>query len=1308
MKRKLFSILLRAGIIVPILLPAASLRAQVATPPWLAAIAAGGGFYENGSGIRAGSNGMIYTSGRYAGSINLNGAIPPAATGATDGYSAGLSSALGGAWGTKVHTSGGYDYVFGFNIDPSNNTYSVGTVNSGGSSFVTKTNSAGAVQWGINIGAFNSGAHGVCADAAGNVYVCGDFSATMNFGTGNLAYAGGGSDIFIAKFNSAGTIQWSIRCGGTGYDAAKACEVDAAGNLYVVGGYTGTATFGSITAPASGTYSNLYVAKFDVNTGACLSVTTAVNAGIVNGGWYEENDLALDSCGNIYVAGHFKGAASFGSFTFNSVSNSDDVFVAKINPAGVFQWVRTGGSSAGDQAFGVALDKNWDVLVSGHFTGAAMFGTTSITPVGNNDVFVAKYSSGNGDLMYVQKGGGMGYEDAYGGVTADANRQVYVTGGFSDNNIGANTTSFGSFNLGNGYYGNIYVAKLDSTPDLRILPQQQPAYCAGNCYSLPYTAIGTFNPGNTFTLEISDATGSFASGGTTLGTFTSTASGTISFCIPAGFSAGSNYLLRVRSSSPAYSSIVRCTPITISAAPTVSVTGNATICSGGDTLLTASGASTYAWTPLTGLSSGTGASVTANPATTTTYSVIGTNVAGCSDTAVTTITVSSSSAPVITGNDSICAGSSTTLTASGSGTFAWSSGGTAASETVSPAVTTTYSVTVSDVNGCTGMDSVTVTVNNLPTAGISGTTNICAGNSTTLTASGGGTYAWSSGGSATAETVSPASTTSYTVTITDGNGCTDTASATVTVNPQPAPSISGSTTICAGQSTTLTASGSGTFSWSSGGTNASETLSPSATTSYTVTLTDVNGCSGIDSATVIVNALPAPAISGNTTICAGASTTLTASGSGSFSWSSGGTSASETLSPATTTSYTVTLTDGNGCSGVDSATVTVNPLPAATISGGGPICAGQSATLTAGGGGTYAWSSGGSSASETVTPTSTTTYTVTVTDTNGCTDTASATVTVNPLPNATISGSTSICNGQSTTLTAGGSGAYQWSTGATSASITVTPAGNTSYTLVVTDPLSGCTSSSSVQVTVLSQPIASVTGDTSICAGSTTLLTASGGSSFTWSTGQSSGSISAAPATSTTYSVIVSNGACADTASIQVTVNALPAVNAGSSQTIAWGTSTTLNAAAPPGTTLTWSPSSGLSCTSCANPEASPSSTTTYCVLATDAAGCSDSSCVTIYVDITCGEIFVPNAFSPNNDGKNEVLTVEGNCITEMLFQVFDRWGEKVFESVDKNVGWDGFFRSNPAQTGVYIYQLNATLVNGEQVQKKGNISLIR
>ena len=205
-----------------------------------------------------------------------------------------------------------------------------------------------------------------------------------------------------------------------------------------------------------------------------------------------------------------------------------------------------------------------------------------------------------------------------------------------------------------------------------------------------------------------------------------------------------------------------------------------------------------------------------------------------------------------------------------------------------------------------------------------------------------------------------------------------------------------------------------------------------------------------------------------------------------------------------------------------------------------------------------------------------------------------------------------------------------------------------------------------------------------------------------------------------TYNVtlIISNGSSFDT--LMQTVIALSpsqGVNAGIDITIMQGANTTLSATGS--SNYVWSPSTGLNCTSCQSPIANPDLTTTYYLTATDSNGCTNTDSVTVYVlksEIKCSEVFIPTAFSPNNDGQNEVLYVRGNCIKEISLKIYDRWGEKVFETTDIAKGWDGAYGSTSLTTSnrmemnteVFIYYLNATLSNGDQINRKGNISLIR
>ena len=278
----------------------------------------------------------------------------------------------------------------------------------------------------------------------------------------------------------------------------------------------------------------------------------------------------------------------------------------------------------------------------------------------------------------------------------------------------------------------------------------------------------------------------------------------------------------------------------------------------------------------------------------------------------------------LSGNDTLCAGESTTLTAAGAETYLWSTAATIASITVTPAATTTYTVTGTNLYGCSATDSITVTVHTLPVVSISGDTAVCAGESTTLTAAGAESYLWSTADTIASITVTPAATTTYTVTGTNQYGCSATDSITVTVHVLPVVTLSGDTALCAGESATLTAAGAESYLWSTADTIASITVTPAATTTYTVTGTTLYGCSATDSITVTVHELPVITISGDTTITEGSSTTLSVTDDPQwdYQWSTGDATASITVSPAETTSYSVTVTDGP-CVSEASITVTV-------------------------------------------------------------------------------------------------------------------------------------------------------------------------------------------------------------------------------------------------------------------------------------------------------------------------------------------------------------------------------------------------
>lgn len=575
-------------------------------------------------------------------------------------------------------------------------------------------------------------------------------------------------------------------------------------------------------------------------------------------------------------------------------------------------------------------------------------------------------------------------------------------------------------------------------------------------------------------------------------------------------------------------------------------------------------------------------------------------------------------ATVSVNDASICGGGPETLTATPSvsgGTFLWSPGGeTTSSITVNPGSSTSYTVTYSYL-GCTSSATSNVTVGTGPNVTVSGGNSICEGQSVILTATPsitGGTYLWSPGGQTTQSiTVSPTSSTDYTVEYTL-NGCSSTpVIETVTVNPTPTVSIADES-ICNGGSATLTATPSspgGSYLWSPGGqTTASITESPINTTTYTVVYT-LNGCSSAsEPGTISVGTTPNVSVN-NEIICDGETASLIATPSqpgGTYFWLPGGeTTASIDVTPGSTSNYTVEYTL-NGCtSSPETSTVTVNPTPSVSVNSPS-ICDGNSATLIATpstGGGTYLWSPGNQTTPTiSISPNSTTTYNVTYT-LNGCDSPAEvSTVTVNPTPTISVTNET-ICNGGSATLTATpsiGGGTYLWSPGnETTPSITYSPTTTTPYSVVYT--LNGCPSSAQTgTITVGITPTISLSNNISICEGQSTDLVATPsttGGTYVWTPGgQTGATATVSPILTTTYSVIYTlNGCPSNTESVTVTVNATPNVTV-DNFTICSGDSATLTATpSNGGGSYLWSPGNETT----PSITYSPTSTTSYSVVYT-------------------------------------------------------------------------------------------------------------
>ncbi len=815
-----------------------------------------------------------------------------------------------------------------------------------------------------------------------------------------------------------------------------------------------------------------------------------------------------------------------------------------------------------------------------------------------------------------------------------------------------------------------------------------PSSCSGNTGSATVTPTGG-TPGYTYSWSPSGGTGASA---------TNLAPGpyTITITDANGCTGTANVTVGTTSGPTATlqsSTNILCNGASTGAA-TVSVTGG-------------NPGYTYSWAP----SGGTGATATGLPAGTYTCTV--TDQLGCvtSQTVVITQPTALTATTSTTQTGCVSSGSATATPSGGAGsyTYVWSSGGT--SQTESNLGVGTYTCTITDFNGCTTQVTVNITLSAPITVSASASsTTVCAGTTTTLTASGATAYTWQPGSStATSITVSPSTTTTYTLIGTSGANCADTTTILVTVNPSPTVTVTAAPpSICVGDSVGIGATGASTYLWLPGNQTTQVIVeAPTATTTYTLIGTDALGCSDTTTVTVTVNSTPVITASASTdTSCSGAPVTLTSTGAATYNWMPGSLSGSSVIvNPTSNTTYTVVGTNGV-CGDTTTVSIVVTPGPTVTVTSSNPtVCQGSPATLTASGAVSYVWSSGGTGSSEIVTPSTSQTYTVTGMDANGCTTNATFSVTVNPPPTIAVSGSNILCTGDSTILTASGGVSYVWSTTATTNTISVTPSSSTTYTVVGMDA-NGCTNTTTYSVTVSAPPVANVTGNTSSCEGSPVILIATGGGTYSWSSGGTSATETVSPTTTTTYTVTVSNGGCTDTATITVNVNPNPTANAGADVTINYGSSTQLIATG--GNTYSWTPTTGLDNPNVADPTASPTVTTMYIVTVTDSNGCTALDSVLVTVIFDCGEIFVPNIFSPNADGHNDSLKVFGQCILDYHWTIYDRWGEVVFESIDPSEAWDGTYHEKLLDPAVFVYKVSGSLVNGDLFEAHGNVTLVK
>ena len=770
---------------------------------------------------------------------------------------------------------------------------------------------------------------------------------------------------------------------------------------------------------------------------------------------------------------------------------------------------------------------------------------------------------------------------------------------------------------------------------------------------------------------------------------------------------------------------------------------------------------TYSWAP----NGGTNATETGLLAGAYTVSVTDAN--GC--VTVDSITVLNAGTPVATitaSTNVLCFGGNNgdaTVTVTGAGTppynYTWSPiGGTGATGT--GLIAGSYTVTVSDANGCSDVDSVIITEPPLLTAAASYTAVLCnAGNTGTATVVGAGgvtayTYAWApSGGTNATEPNLIAG--SYTCTVTDANGCITTASTTVTEPTQVTTTFAQSDERCFGgntaSATVVPADGTPgyTYSWApSGGTGATAASLFAGT--YTCTITDANGCFITQSFTITE---PTQVVVSTVTVDAhcnladGSAVASAVGGTGAYTYTWSLPSTNDSIINVVNGTYTVIATDANGCADTTTAVINnLNGVNTSLTSVSNLTCfqSGNGEIITGSTGGVspyiYAWTAPASSTTDTASGLPAGSYTLVVTDASGCTSTVTATVTEPTLVTIGASAApTAVCAGSGVTLTstpAGGTPALNvvWTPGSLAGNTqNIIPAATTTYTATVTDA-NGCSASATTVVTVYPMPSATFTADVTsgcaeLCVNFSDLSTiAAPGNIVAWDWDFGDGNTSNLQSPNHcyplagTYTVILtvkSADGCTHTLTIPnyITVFANPVAAFGASPQ----PTTLLN----PTITFTDSSSTDVSSwlwgfgdilnsgSTLQNPDFTYGTADCFLVLLTVTTpdGCWDTVTHPVCIDPDAS-IYVPNAFTPDGDGKNELFfpVTIGMDPDQFEMWIYDRWGNMIYYTDDLNDGWDGRVQghSEISQIDTYVWKINATDLSGTKHNLIGKVTLIK
>ncbi len=866
----------------------------------------------------------------------------------------------------------------------------------------------------------------------------------------------------------------------------------------------------------------------------------------------------------------------------------------------------------------------------------------------------------------------------------------------NSNSVACNTATDPSFAVDN----IIITAPSSVTPPVADFSASETSICAGECINFtdlstntPTTWNWTFTGAATPSSSVQNPTGICYN---TPGTYTVT--------LEAGNAGGSD-------------TEIKTNYITVYANPTVNLGPDTTICSGDNLTLDAgAGFTGYTWLP-------SGSTQTINVTTGGTYSVTVTDGNTCQGSYAITVSVLTHADATITSGTEYCSNdAAVNLTAIDPGGTWWGPGITNPSAgTFNPgtAGAGVHTVFYGIAGSCGDTSSTNITVYAAPTVNLGPDTTICSGDNLTLDAGAGyAGYSWLPSGST--QTINVTTGGTYSVTVTDGNTCQGSYAITVSVLTHADATITSGTEYCSNDAAVnLTAIDPGGTWWGPGITNPSAgTFNPGTAGAgvHTVFYGIAGSCGDTSSTNITVYAAPTVNLGPDTTICSGDNLTLDAgAGYAGYSWLPSG--STQTINVTTGGTYSVTVTDGNTCQGSYAITVSVLTQADATITSGTEYCSNDAAVnLTAiDPGGTW-WGPGITNPSAGTFNPGTAgagVHIVYYGIAGSCGDTASANVTVYAAPTVNLGPDTTICSGDNLTLDAGaGFTGYTWLPSGSTQTINVTTGGT--YSVTVTDG-NTCQGSYAITVSVLTQADATITSGTEYCSNdaAVNLTAVDPGGSWTGTgiTNGSTGLFSPGQAGAGTHTIYYSiAGLCGDMDSVDITVWPSPSAIVYSYDESCIGAGDGWAYSVVTGGTLPYSVEWSNSATTDTVTDLTPGS---YVFTVTDANGCSSLSMFTVLPgadECLPPHVYIPNIFSPNGDGENDVLYVRGEGIEYLEFIIYNRWGQKIFETTSQEKGWDGSFRGNQCDTGVFSYILRITWtgVVGEREDFSGTITLVR